>query len=64
MTIKRARKKMAQALKDNPQFKWHYGEVIARYIIENQRKADKCDLKSFPSVFTLAEEIIDLIFKG
>ena len=63
MNIKRARKHMAAALKSNPQFRWDYQEVISRILIEDARKAEKADLKSFPSAFILAGTIIEEIFK-
>ena len=63
MNVKRARKHMAKALKDDPRFKWDWQEVIARYLIEDARKAEKADLKSYPSAFILAGDLIDEIFK-
>jgi len=62
-SIKRARRLMAKALKDNPQFRWDWQEVIARTINEDQRALSRADLKSFPSTFILAGKIIEEIFK-
>ena len=63
MNVKRARKHMAKALKGDPQFKWDLQEVFSRILIEDARKAEKADLKSFPSAFILAGTIIEEIFK-
>jgi Tfp pilus assembly protein PilF len=63
MNVKRARKHMAAALKSDPQYRWDWQEVMARYLIEDARKAEKADLKSYPSAFILAGALIDEIFK-
>jgi hypothetical protein len=63
MNVKRARKHMAKAIEDDPKFRWAWQDVIARTLIEDARKAEKADLKSFPSAFCLAGTIIEELFK-